>query len=63
MNPGKETREKFSLLRKLMVALIIVLKWMAFKRGCVFAKYFYSYVCQFPEFYRTFLYRWFAFGF
>lgn len=63
MNLAKETRERFSSLGKLMVAFIFLLKLMAFKRGCVFTKHFYSYVCQFPEFYRTFLYSWFGFGF
>lgn len=28
---------------------------MAFDSGRVFANYFYSYVCQFTKFYRTFL--------
>lgn len=46
-----------------MVASIFLLKLIAFKRGYVIAKYFYSYVCQFPKYYGTFLYSCFAFGF
>lgn len=46
-----------------MATFIFLLKLMAFDSGRVFANYFYSYVCQFTKFYRTFLYSCFAFGF